>query len=242
MARVAVGAGSPTAQSVAVKSRPPVSPSGPGSCPTGVKYALLIGTVFLAACGDANKTATTKTLETGAAVMQKHSAVNALDIYLVGFHPMKADPSYQMEAHHFCRQRNEDVAQCVLFDGNGADAKMNGIEYIISAAVYDRLAETEKQYWHPHNYEILSGQLVAPGVPDVAEKELMRRKMNSYGKTYHIMWGNEEVPPGDPKLAWSFTADGQLRPEMLQSRDQRLGINTTEKRNQRQDLSALANR
>jgi hypothetical protein len=27
-----------------------------------------------------------------------------------------------------------------------------------------------KKYWHPHNGEILSGQLVGPNIPIVAEK------------------------------------------------------------------------
>ena len=66
-----------------------------------------------------------------------------------------------MEAHHFCRQVNEDFAQCALFDGNSEDANLNGIEYIISARVFDQLPVEERPYWHPHNGEILSGQLVA---------------------------------------------------------------------------------
>jgi len=48
------------------------------------------------------------------------------------FHPMKQEPAHQMEAHHFCKQVNEDFAQCVLFDGNTSAANMTGVEYIIS--------------------------------------------------------------------------------------------------------------
>ena len=29
-----------------------------------------------------------------------------------------------------------------------------------------------KKLWHPHNYEVLSGQLTAPGLPQAAEHEL----------------------------------------------------------------------
>lgn len=54
-----------------------------------------------------------------------------MNVYLVGLHPMKDHPEHQMEAHHFCRQVNEDFAQCTLFDGNTKDANLNGIEYII---------------------------------------------------------------------------------------------------------------
>ena len=64
------------------------------------------------------KTAKTRTLETGARVLQTKPPLNGFNIYLVGFHPMKAQPGMQLEAHHYCRQVNQDFAQCVLFDGN----------------------------------------------------------------------------------------------------------------------------
>ena len=122
---------------------------------------------------------TTKTgvLEAGATALQRDDAPDALDIYLVGFHPIKNNPHHQTEAHHFCRQVNQDFAQCALFDGNTAQANLTGIEYIISERLFATLPRAEKQYWHPHNGEILSGQLVAPGLPAAAEKELMRDKM-----------------------------------------------------------------
>ena len=110
---------------------------------------------------------------------------------------MKESPHDQMEAHHYCQQINEDFAQCALFDGNTKDANLNGIEYIISEKLFNTLPEKEKKYWHPHNGEILSGQLVAPGIPEVAEKALMKEKMNSYGKTWHLWNTGYEGKPGD---------------------------------------------
>lgn len=130
----------------------------------------------------ADTTARTDVLKAGAKALPRNSPLNEMDIYLVGFHPMKEAPQHQMEAHHFCRQVNEEFAQCALFDGNTKDANLNGVEYAISEKLFETLPADEKQYWHPHNGEILSGQLVAPGLPAVAEKELMRKKMNSYGK------------------------------------------------------------
>jgi hypothetical protein len=52
-------------------------------------------------------------------------------MYLVGFHPSKSDPGMQMESHHYCDQVNEDLAQCVLYDGNTEQARLHGVEYII---------------------------------------------------------------------------------------------------------------
>ena len=129
------------------------------------------------------ESAKTKALETGAATLQTDDPLEPMNVYLVGFQPLKDDRQQQFEAHHFCTQVNEDFAQCALFDGNTAEANLNGIECIISERLFERLPEKEKPYWHPHNGEILSGQLVAPGLPEIADKELMRSKLNSYGKT-----------------------------------------------------------
>jgi hypothetical protein len=184
----------------------------------------------------------TAALAAGAAVLQADAPPDALDIYLVGFHPLKDEPGHQLEAHHFCRQVNEDLAQCALFDGSTAAANLTGIEYIISERLFATLPTDERSYWHPHNGEILSGQLVAPGLPEAAEKALMRQKMNSYGKTWHT-WDTAhgaQLPIGPPELAWSFSRFGEADPNMVADRDRRLGISTKAKRLARQDLVPLA--
>ncbi len=195
--------------------------------------------------GDA-KSAKTRTLEAGARLLQGKAPLRGFDVYLIGFHPMKDHPQTQMEAHHYCHQVNQDFAQCVLFDGNTAGANMNGVEYIISEKLFASLPEAERKYWHPHNGEILSGQLVAPGIPQAAEKSLMKTKMNSYGKTWHF-WNTgmagqagDRLPLGDPMLAWSFSRDGEILPRLVENRDQALGIDTGKKRQDRADLQSLA--
>jgi len=194
----------------------------------------------------ADKSAKTRALETGAKLLQRQSPLGPMDVYLVGFHPMKDQPEHQMEVHHFCHQVNEDFAQCALFDGNDGTANLTGIEYIISGRLFDTLPAEERSYWHPHNAEILSGQLVAPGIPAFAEKALMKGKMNSYGKTWHV-WNTgtmgqpgDKLPLGPPMLAWSFNRDGEAKPGLLEQRDKRLDVSTEEKRQQRAELLPLA--
>lgn len=194
----------------------------------------------------APKSATTNLLAAGATALQQDAPPDALDVYLVGFHPMKASPEHQLEAHHFCRQVNEDFAQCALFDGGGAQANLNGIEYIISERLFERLPQAERAYWHPHNGEILSGQLVAPGLPQAAETALMRSKMNSYGKTWHV-WNTghagapgDSLPLGEPRLAWSFNREGEALPGLVEDRDRRLGIDAAALRQARAPLVELA--
>ena len=192
------------------------------------------------------KTGKTRTLEMGAKALQSSSPLKPFDVYLAGFHPLKDDPEHQVEAHHYCHQVNEDFAQCALFDSNTENANLNGIEYIISEKLFAGLPEQEKKFWHPHNGEILSGQLVAPNLPDAAEKSLMKTKMNSYGKTWHV-WSTgsqgkpgDKLPLGEPMLAWSFSRDGEALPGLVENRDKRLNINSAEKRKQRAELESLA--
>ena len=192
------------------------------------------------------KSPKTVALEAGAKVLQSSAPLKPFDIYLSGFHPLKDHPEHQMEAHHYCHQMNEDFAQCTLFDGNGPKARLNGIEYIISEKLFATLPPAERAFWHPHNGEILSGQLTAPGIPAAAEKALMRLKMNSYGKTWHV-WNTgheggaaDQLPFGPAMLAWSFSREGEAIPAMVERRDRRLGINSVEQRKQRADLQKLA--
>jgi hypothetical protein len=206
----------------ATETRPPLSPPG------------------------GEKLAKTEILETGAALMQSQAPLQPMNIYLDGFHVAKDDPTHQMEAHHFCRQVNEDFAQCTLFDGNTREANLIGIEYIISEKLFESLPRKEKKYWHPHNFEILSGELIAPGIPSAAEHELMSGKMNSYGKTWHV-WNSDpfgktgdRIPLGEPMLEWSFNRDGEELPGLFEQRDRRMGVSTQEIRRSRQDLVPLA--
>jgi hypothetical protein len=218
--------------------------------------ALALALLPLAACGGgdsppqsrtpgAPQTGKTTALEAGSQVLQALPPVEEIEVYIVGFHPMWASPGLQMESHHYCHQVNEDFAQCVLYDGNTAESRLHGVEYIISERLFEGLPPAERRYWHPHNYEILSGQLVAPGIPAVAETELMRKKINSYGKTWHL-WKTgvytreaDPLPYGEPHLAWSFNRDGEAMPGLIENRNRRMGIDGAKVREQRRDLAKL---
>lgn len=187
------------------------------------------------------------TLEHGAKVLQSAAPMKRFDVYVTGFHPAKDDPSLQMEAHHYCQVVNDDFIQAVLFDGDTVDANLIGVEYIVSEALFTGLPEDEKAYWHPHNYEVLSGSLVAPGLPAAAEKALMKRLLNSYGKTWHTwhtgrhdIGGGHALPLGDPMLMWSFNRDGECDPSLERNREEALGLNTAQTREERADLAEHA--
>ncbi|VVM39103.1 hypothetical protein PS645_00177 [Pseudomonas fluorescens] len=186
------------------------------------------------------KTSSTKTLEAGAALLQSRPPIEALNAYLDGFHFYNGHRDVQMEAHHYCSILNEEVIQCVIYDGNRKDAKLMGVEYIISEQLFARLPGAEKALWHSHVHEVKSGQLIAPGIPEVAEHALMEKLVNTYGKTWHT-WHtdlNKELPLGVPQLMMGFTADGQADPKMVSERDSRFGVNSLEKKKARADIPA----
>lgn len=189
------------------------------------------------------------TLEAGAALLQDMTPLKDFDVYVAGLHCGHHEPDMQMEAHHFCRQVNQDLLQCVIFDGNTKDANLIGIEYIISERLFHDLSEEERSFWHPHNYEILSGQLVAPGLPEIAERAFMEQLMNSYGKTWHT-WHTgrhdgrgapgDALPLGPAMLMWSFNRDGEADEHLKQDFSQAMGVDEGEKREKRSGLVARA--
>lgn len=208
---------------------------------------------LLAACGDqasespvkppgSPATVATRGLEAGAAVLQDKPPVDALNAYLDGFHFYNGNMKSQMEAHHYCAIVNEDVIQCVIYDGNVGDAKLMGVEYIVSGKLFQALPPAEQALWHSHVHEVKSGQLIAPGIPDIAEKALMQKLVGTYGKTWHTWHTNlhQQLPLGVPQLMMGFTQDGQADAAMVAARDARFKVQSAEKRRQRADIAAPA--
>jgi hypothetical protein len=191
------------------------------------------------ASGD-EKSTKTRVLEAGAELLQSEGPVGAIHAHVCGFHRYSAEPQRQVRAHHYCSHLNEDVLQCVIYDSAEKNARLIGVEYIISEKLFAELPAEEKQLWHSHRHEVKSGQLIAPRLPDIAEKELMEKLVNTYGKTWHT-WQvdrGDRLPLGLPKLMMSFTADGQIDPQLLSKRDREYGIRSADKRDQRADIAA----
>ncbi|MDO7896169.1 OBAP family protein [Pseudomonas citrulli] len=190
----------------------------------------------------ATKTPTTATLEAGAGLMQDKPPLRALDTYLDGFHFYNGRMSGQMEAHHYCSALNEEVFQCAIFDGNTSAAKLMGVEYIISKRLFEGLPAGEKQLWHSHVHEVKSGQLIAPGIPEVAETRLMENLIGTYGKTWHT-WHTESgqaLPYGVPQLMMGFTADGQIDPQLVRERDSRMNVDSEARKRARASIKSPA--
>jgi hypothetical protein len=213
------------------------------------KYLILFSIALLPGCGGKNtssnveapgdeKTAKDKVLTAGADMLQDKTPLKSFSTYLDGFHFYNGNINAQMEAHHYVDQVNEDLYQAVIFDGNGEDAKLMGIEYIITKKLFKTLPKKEKELWHSHKHEVSSGSLIAPAIPKVAEHELMEKLVSTYGKTIHTWHTDQErtLPVGAPMIMMGFTKDGQLHKELLEARDKRFNVVTSEIKRNRSDI------
>jgi hypothetical protein len=177
-------------------------------------------------------------LDTAADAIQPKRPLDAMSEYLNGFHFYADDMGRQVEANHFCTHLTEDFHQCVIYDANQANGKLIGIEYIVSEKLFQTLPDDEKKLWHSHHYEVASGELVAPGVPDLAEHAFMKDLVTTYGKTWHT-WQidrNPDFPIGIPQLMMSFTKDGQVRQSLVDDRDTKFGVSSKKERANRADI------
>lgn len=203
-----------------------------------------LGSLLGAACtqeqpqspaGEVQKGGETRAVE-AVPLLESQAPLRALGVYLDGLHFRNGRMEEQMDVHHYCGALNEDLIQCVLFDGNGKEARMVGVEYVVSAKLFESLPAEEKAMWHSHRYEVKSGQLVAPGMSDPAEHELMEKLISTYGKTWHTWADDPSLPLGAPALMMGFTADGQVRPELVEKRDKALGVSSAAKKAARADI------
>ena len=179
-------------------------------------------------------------LDTGADALQSKRPIDAMSEYLNGFHFYADDMGRQVEANHYCTHLTEDFHQCVIYSSNQRDAKLIGIEYIVSEKVFRSLPDEERKLWHSHDYEVKSGELVAPSVPNVAEHAFMKDLVTTYGKTWHTWQIDRDpaFPMGIPQLMMGFTKDGQITQGMLDDRDKRFGVSYMSQRKNRDDIPA----
>lgn len=177
-------------------------------------------------------------LDTGADALQSKQPIDAMSEYLNGFHFYADDMGRQVEANHYCTHLTEDFHQCVIYSSNQHDAKLIGIEYIVSEKVFRSLPDDEKKLWHSHNYEVKSGELIAPSVPNIAEHAFMKDLVTTYGKTWHTWQIDRDTtfPMGIPQLMMGFTKDNQINQQMLEDRDKRFGVSYTSERKNRDDI------
>ncbi|HUY31979.1 MAG TPA: DUF1264 domain-containing protein [Pirellulales bacterium] len=122
-----------------------------------------------------------------------------------GVHLMNDDPSEYRVAYHYCKTVHPDLNQCVLYDGTGPDARLIGIEYLVSDAVYQKMPEEEKIYWHDHKFEVDEGLLKSLTQSGDEQRQTLAQVRTMWGKVYHTWVDGKTYPRGPARLFWSVT-------------------------------------
>jgi len=179
--------------------------------------------------------------------VQEFKPVKQVCEFLNAFHVYASDTSRIVETNHYCIHVNEDVRQCLLFDSPESNARLLGVEYMISKRLYSTLPKEERKLWHSHEFEVKSGMLIMPapaGVPqtvwEAAETKALEDVVGLYGKTYHL-WQvdrGDTLPLGPPQLMTSFTAKDQFDFDtVVGERDDRFHADYNHKAELRKDIA-----
>ncbi|PQP94525.1 oil body-associated protein 1A [Prunus yedoensis var. nudiflora] len=138
-------------------------------CKTKTHQTNSMSTAHTQVPGEPTHTGTTL-VETATAAIQGFGPINQIHQHLCAFHFYSHDMTRQVEAHHYCAHQNEEMRQCLIYDGPEADARLIGLEYVVSENLFLTLLDEEKPLWHSHEYEVKSGVLFMPRVPGVIER------------------------------------------------------------------------
>jgi hypothetical protein len=109
--------------------------------------------------------------------------------------------------YHDCRPINDHISQCLIFDGPGTDARLIGVEYLVSDEVYRRMPAEERIYWHDHQYEADAGLQTTPTRSGVDEAATLVKVRTLWGKVYHTWASGGDYPRGPTRAFWSDTGD-----------------------------------
>ncbi|KAK1429004.1 hypothetical protein QVD17_11203 [Tagetes erecta] len=184
----------------------------------------------------------TSIVDTASSTIQTFAPTKKIHQHLCVFHFYADDMTRQVEAHHYCCHLNNEMRQCLIYDRSEPDARLIGLEYIVTEELFLTLPDTEKPLWHSHEYEVKSGVLFLPGVPGAVERQELDQLAKTYGKAIHF-WQvdkGDELPLGLPQVMMSLTRDGQLYPNLARDMESRYGVTFEKERENRAYMEGLA--
>ncbi|PPR04690.1 hypothetical protein CVT24_011907 [Panaeolus cyanescens] len=179
-------------------------------------------------------------LSTAAGALQEFKPLGNICAFLNAFHIYADDRKRAVEAFHYCGHLNEGEFDC----RHARNAKLIGVEYMITPKLYEALEPSERRLWHSHVFEVKSGTLIMPKpdlVPEAAweyaENKEMEQVIKLYGKVYHF-WQvdrGDKLPLGMPKLMTSVNDPDSVPDfwEKVAARDNRLKANYRRKQEAR---------
>lgn len=102
-------------------------------------------------------------------------------------------------AHHWCKRINAELTECQLYDSDLPNARLIGIEPIVSAQTFASFSAREKAYWHWHKTS--KARIILPGATPERVRFVNTHRGTSHGKTI-LVWDPDQnlQPIGLPRV------------------------------------------
>jgi len=107
-----------------------------------------------------------------------------------------------MVSHHYCKAVSGGLTECQLYDSDRPDARLIGVEVVVSPEMYKAFSKAEKAMWHYHKTEIPRVSATLPDLPAEEAAKVAKNLEESYGKVY-ILWdpAKGNFPTGRPIIS-----------------------------------------
>ncbi|KDP21160.1 hypothetical protein JCGZ_21631 [Jatropha curcas] len=180
-------------------------------------------------------------LDKGAQMLQSLKPIKQMSQHVCTFASYSHDMTRQIEIHHYVTRLNQDFLQCAVYDSDDKNGRLIGVEYIVSDRIFESLPPEEQKLWHSHAYEVKSGLLDHPRVPEMVVKPELENLAKTYGKfwcTWQVDRG-DRLPLGAPALMMSPQAVnlGMVSPALIEKRDYKYNILTDAIKNSRIEIA-----
>jgi Protein of unknown function (DUF1264) len=105
-------------------------------------------------------------------------------------------------AHHYCKEVSGGLIECQIYDSDRPDAKLVGVEVIVSPETYQTFSAAEKRRWHAHKTEIPKVSATLPDLSPEEAAKVVKKIEGTYGKVY-LLWdpGKGQPAVGQPTLS-----------------------------------------
>jgi Protein of unknown function (DUF1264) len=105
-------------------------------------------------------------------------------------------------AHHYCKEVSGGLTECQIYDSDRPDAKLVGVEVIVSPETYQTFSAAEKARWHYHKTEIPKVSATLPDLSPEEAAKVVKKIEGTYGKVY-LLWdpGKGQPAVGQPSLS-----------------------------------------
>ncbi|GFP96952.1 hypothetical protein PHJA_001839300 [Phtheirospermum japonicum] len=169
-------------------------------------------------------------LDKGAQMLQSLKPIKQMNQHICTFALYSHDMGRQIETHHYVTRLNQDFLQCAVYDSDDSTGRLIGVEYIVSDKIFETLSPDEQKLWHSHAYEVKSGLLVNPRVPEMVLGPELENLAKTYGK-FWCTWQTDrgdKLPMGPPALMMSPQPVnmGMVKPDLLRKRDDKYNISS----------------